>query len=175
MNRGTKGYQFNKEQREELEAALAECKNTNCMKRLQILVWRANGRSREEVAALSGFHKAHISTLVGRYMKEGIESVATERRKGGQHRNLSDEQESELLRGFTEQGEKGQVVTAGEIRAKYEALVGRKIGNGTIYRMLKRNGWRKVMPRGQHPKAASEEAIEASKKLTFGWTKQESD
>ncbi len=31
--------------------------------------------------------------------------------------------------------------------------------------VLKRKGWRKVMPRSKHPKKASPEAIEASKKL----------
>ncbi|MDE7249890.1 MAG: winged helix-turn-helix domain-containing protein, partial [Lachnospiraceae bacterium] len=33
-----------------------------------------------------------------------------------------------------------------------------------IYCVLKRHGWRKVMPRSRHPKKASEEVIETSKK-----------
>lgn len=41
--------------------------------------------------------------------------------------------------------------------------VGHSIGNGQIYRALKRHNWRKVMPRSRHPKKASEEAINASK------------
>ena len=36
---------------------------------------------------------------------------------------------------------------------------------GHIYAVLHRNGWRKTMPRSRHPKKASDEAIEASKKL----------
>ena len=39
-------------------------------------------------------------------------------------------------------------------------------GRGYIYMLLKRKGYRKVMPRSKHPKKAKEEAIEASKKLT---------
>ena len=159
----------------ELEKALSKCDNANCMKRLQVLVWRANGKSRELIAEMSGFHITHISTLVGRYMREGLEAVATERRRGGCRRNLSAEQEVEFLKRFEAMGEKGQVITAGEIRAEYETIMGRKIGNGTIYRILKRNGWRKVMPRGKHPKAGDEEAKEASKKLTFGWTREASN
>jgi len=175
MGRGSKGYRFSREQREELEAALAECKDTNCLKRLQILAWRASGKSREEIAELSGFHMAHISTLTGRYMREGLESVATERRVSGNRRNLTREQEKAFLEKFESVGVKGQVITAGEMRTEYEKLLGRKVGNGTIYRVLSRNGWRKVMPRARHPKAADEEAIEASKKLTLGWTNQSSD
>ena len=51
------------------------------------------------------------------------------------------------------------------MKAAYIEKVGHSIGGSQIYRMLKRHGWRKVMPRSKHPKKANEEAIEASKKL----------
>ncbi|WP_414153386.1 winged helix-turn-helix domain-containing protein [Peptoniphilus sp.] len=35
-----------------------------------------------------------------------------------------------------------------------------------MYRVLKRHGFRKIMPRSKHPKKASKEVIETSKKLT---------
>ena len=47
----------------------------------------------------------------------------------------------------------------------YEEKVGHPIGNSQIYRVLHRHNWRKVMPRSKHPNKASEEVIEASKKL----------
>ena len=166
---GCREYRFSKEQREELEAALAECEDVNCYKRLEILVWRARGKDRLKVAELSGFHPSHISTITGRYMKEGLEAVATERRPGGNHRNLSDDEEHELLETFRKEAEAGHLITAGEMKAEYEKKVGHAIGNGTIYRFLERHGWRKVKPRGKHPKAADSEAIEASKKLKLVW------
>lgn len=54
-----------------------------------------------------------------------------------------------------------------ELEQKYEEAVGHRIGNSQIYRVLERHGWRKVMPRSKHPKSASEEVIETSKKLTM--------
>lgn len=51
-----------------------------------------------------------------------------------------------------------------KIKAAYIEKVGHSIGNGQVYYMLKKRGWRKIMPRSQHPNKASEEAIEASKK-----------
>ncbi|MGI6691142.1 MAG: winged helix-turn-helix domain-containing protein [Christensenellales bacterium] len=36
------------------------------------------------------------------------------------------------------------------------------MGHGTIYAVLERHGWRKVIPRPRHPKKASQEVVEAS-------------
>ena len=54
-----------------------------------------------------------------------------------------------------------------EIKQAFDEQIGKETGNSYIYTMLKRNGWRKVMPRAKHPKKADDEAIEASKKLTI--------
>lgn len=83
----------------------------------------------------------------------------------GNHRNLSYEEEKQLLQHFAKKSEQGQVVETKEIKELYEQTVGHPIGRGHIYYVLKRHGWRKIMPRSKHPKKASEEAIEASKKL----------
>nr|WP_218563717.1 winged helix-turn-helix domain-containing protein [Peptoniphilus indolicus] len=58
------------------------------------------------------------------------------------------------------------MVTAKEIEKAYVKLVGHSIGTGQIYRVLKRHGFRKIMPRSKYPKKASKEVIETSKKLT---------
>lgn len=79
---------------------------------------------------------------------------------------MSFEEESELLSGFFEQAQKGQIVEVSKIKKAYVEKAGHDIGNGQIYYVLKRNSWRKVMPRSKHPKKASDEAIETSKKLT---------
>ena len=72
----------------------------------------------------------------------------------------------EFLKQFEEKAESGQIVTAKEIEKAYVKLVGHSIGTGQIYRVLKRHGFRKIMPRSKHPKKASKEVIETSKKLT---------
>lgn len=91
--------------------------------------------------------------------------MATEGRKGGNHRNLLIEQEREILEGFKENAAAGQIITPAKIKAKYDEVLGRETKPTFIYAVLKRNGWRMVMPRSQHPKTASDGVIEASKKL----------
>ena len=57
------------------------------------------------------------------------------------------------------------MVEISKIKAAYQEKVDYKISVVQIYRVLHRHGWRKIMPRSRHPKKATPEAIEASKKL----------
>jgi len=52
-----------------------------------------------------------------------------------------------------------------EIKEAYEKVIGHRTSTSQIYCVLHRHGWRKKMPRSKHPKKASDEAINASKKL----------
>ena len=78
---------------------------------------------------------------------------------------MSVEKEGEILAPFKERAEKGEIIEISEIKAAYQAEVDHPIGNSQIYFVLHRHGWRKVMPRSKHPKKASKEVIETSKKL----------
>ena len=157
-------YRYSEAERETIKAARKKNKDKRVEKRLHALELRANGKSAEEVSAATGFHKAYISRLTAKYRSGGIEAIV-ENHCGGNHRNMSAEEEALLLKPFREEAEKGQIVEVSKIKAQYEEAVGHSIGGSQIYYVLKRNGWRKVMPRSKHPKKASEEAIAASKKL----------
>ena len=81
---------------------------------------------------------------------------------------LSDPRDDEyfikILNKYEKSAEKGQIIKIYEIKEEYEKKCGHKIGAGTIYRVLKRHNWRKVMPRSKHPKKADDKEIEKSKK-----------
>ena len=156
-------YRYSEAERETIKAARKKNKDQRVEKRLHALELRANGKSAEEVSAATGFHKAYISRLTAKYRSGGIEAIV-ENHCGGNHRNMSAEEEALLLKPFQEEAEKGQIVEVSKIKAQYEEAVGHSIGGSQIYYVLKRNGWRKVMPRSKHPNKASEEAIAASKK-----------
>ena len=80
-------------------------------------------------------------------------------------------EEENFLESFEQEANAGHIITTAEIKAEYEKKVGHQTGGSTIYILLKRHGWRKVMPRSQHPNKANAEVINTSKKLTLGWTK----
>ena len=79
---------------------------------------------------------------------------------------MSEKEEAALLDRFQKKAEQGQMLDIRAIADAYEKAVGHPISRGQIYRVLRRHGWRKVMPRSKHPKKASDEVIATSKKLT---------
>ena len=157
-------YRYSEADLAKIVAARKRNKDKRAEKRLYALELRAEGKSAEEVSTATGFHKAYISQLTAKYRKGGIEAISGNH-YGGNRRNMSMEEEAALLEPFQAEAEKGQIVEVSQIKAQYEEAVGHRIGGSQIYYVLKRNGWRKVMPRSKHPKKAGEEAIEASKKL----------
>lgn len=158
-------YKLSDEQYAEVKAAQKANREKQIENRLKVLAMRYEGKKMDEIAAATGFHHAHISNLLRKYFEEGLTAIA-EKHYLGNNRNMSIEEESAFLEPYREQAEAGHILDTGEIKRAYEEKVGHKIGNGQIYRVLDRHGWRKVMPRSQHPKKASEEDIASSKKLT---------
>lgn len=158
-------YKFSEEEIVAIETARRENKDKRAEARLKALELRAKGLKSGEIAQKTGFHSGYITTLVRKYRKNGLEAISGNH-YGGNRRNMSVEDEREILATFKVRGEKGEMVTIGEIEAAYQSAVDHPIGNSQIYRVLHRHGWRKVMPRSKHPKKASKEVIESSKKLS---------
>lgn len=159
-----KKYKFTQEQFEEILAAKAKNRNKRIDKRLTVLELSCKGVNRAEIALITGYNIGYIPKLISQYRDGGLEAIIGNHYSGN-HRNLTFEEEAALLRPFQERANAGQLVDIREIKATYETAVGHKIGSGQIYLVLRRHNWRKVMPRSRHPRKASEEVIETSKKL----------
>lgn len=158
-------YQFTSAQIAELSEARKVNKNKTVDKRLEALIMRAEKASRDAVSAKTGFCKQYITDLTANYHKNGLSAIVESHYKGNR-RNMSFDEEAAFLAQFESQAQKGQLVEISAIAAAYEEKVGHSIGGSQIYYVLARHGFRKVMPRSRHPKSASPEVIEASKKLT---------
>lgn len=92
--------------------------------------------------------------------------AVSEKHYSENRRNMSIEKEARFLEQFRAKAEQGHMLDIHEIRYAYEKKAGHRISCAQVYRVLHRQGWRKVMPRSKHPKKASEEVIATSKKLT---------
>jgi transposase len=120
-------------------------------------------RPAEEIAKHCGVSKAMVHQVISRYNRLGVVAVETVGKGGRYHDYLSLQEEREFLAPFFARAERGELATAGEIQRAFEARVGQQVAESTIYRLLDRHGWRKLMPRPRHPKA-SPEAQEQFKK-----------
>ena len=167
-----KKKEFSQEQVAEVKALRKKIKEASLSRKLQAVELKMEGYSNNEIVKITGYCVRQINGLVSVYLRDGLDYFRREQRAGGNRRNMSLSQEAEMLSAFEQAGEAGQVITVAEIKAAYEEKCGHRIGRGQIYRVLARHGWRKVMPRSQHPNKADDGAIEASKKLTPGWRKK---
>jgi len=139
-------------------------KDVKALRRLQALYMRGIGKTNADIKEILGFNVQYITDLVSKYMKNGIDSILTDKRTSN-NRRMTFAQESAFLEQFEELADAGQIVTVAKILEKFNEVTGKNNNSSTIYRLLKRHGWRKVKPRPQHPGKASDEEIDSSKKL----------
>ena len=163
-----KTYNVSKKQIAEIGEARKTNRDKQVEKRLHAVQLRGEGKKNEEIAKQLETSSDMVSRWVSMYATGGLAALLPKKREA-HRRNMSYAEEKSLLKEYLERAEAGQIVEVSEIKAVYEARAGHRISSGQIYRVLKRHGWRKVKPRSRHPKKATPEAIEASKKLTWRW------
>lgn len=122
--------------------------------RIQCVLIRATlGSSAAEIARLLGWSTATVHVMHSRWARQG-EAIFEVRGRGGRHhQHLTAEQEAELLVPFAERAGAGGTLTVAEIQQAYQERSGKAVARSTIYRLLERHGWRKIVPRPRHPKA----------------------
>jgi transposase len=122
--------------------------------RIQCVLIRATlGSSAAQIAQLLGWSTATVHVLHSRWAKQGDAIFDLRGRGGRRHQHLSAEQEAQLLAPFVARAEAGGMLKVAEIQQAYEQHAGVAVAPSTIYRLLDRHGWRKVVPRPRHPKA----------------------
>ena len=116
----------------------------------------------EKIGEIVRLSPHRVKMIHRNFRKNGMEAVKEKR--GGRYReNMTFDEEVKLLHEFEEESLSGKLVVAGRIKSAYETKVGREVSESTIYRMLARHGFRKIVPYQRHPKANKEEQ-EAFKK-----------
>ena len=60
--------------------------------------------------------------------------------------------EKALLARFAKAAGAGELLNIHDLKASYEKAIGHETSNSTVYNLLARHGWRKLMPRPYHPK-----------------------
>ena len=163
----TKTYTITEENTKELREAMKKRENGRFYAKLQSVALRGEGKSYDEISEITGYHPTYASHLVSIYCNEGLAGLCKDGRKGGNHRNMKPENEKKFVAGFEERAKSGQLTTIAEIAAAYDELTGKEHeSKSTVYYLLHKYGWRKITPQTSHPGKASDEVIEASKKLT---------
>jgi transposase len=114
-------------------------------------------RKAEEIARDTGVSVTTVRRVISTYKRLGLAAMETPGTGGRRHEYMSLEQERAFLQPFVARAETGEIATAGQIQQAFESQVRQPVHISTIYRLLDRHGWRKLVPRPRHPKANPEE------------------
>ena len=136
-----------------IEKLLQRAKTIEEFKRIQSVWLRAKlNFPIEQISQAVGLSIASIRCYHSRYLQEGKSALSSKKRGGRYRDNFSIEEEKELLAPFIEKAQEGRMLVVSEVKAVYEERLGASVAASTIYRMLARHGWRKLLPRKRHPK-----------------------
>jgi transposase len=142
----------------EIALQMKEAEKTSYYRKLQCvhLALLHPEMSAAQIGKITLYSTSRVWAIHAEYRENGLEGLVDGR--GGRYReNMTVDDETELLETFKEESENGKLVVAGKIKLAYEAKVGKEVAESTIYRMLDRHGFRKIVPYKRHPKANKEE------------------
>ena len=122
-------------------------------------------RKAEEIARDMGVSVTTVRRVISRYNRLGLAAIETPGKGGRRHAYMSLDQERTFLHPFFARAARGEIATGEDIQRAFEAQVKHEVHITSIYRLLDRHGWRKLVPRPRHPKADPEEQAAFKKTL----------
>jgi transposase len=154
MGVAMKGEAINKQECQGIERALQMAKGNEALyRRIQIVHLRAaHGMTQEAIANATGVSRSTVSRVHMAWFRKGMASFELQPRGGRIRENMSREEEAAFLKKFTHKAGAGELVCIQDIHKAYEQKIGRPTGSTTVYSLLERHGWRKLMPRPHHPR-----------------------
>ena len=134
--------------------------------RIQMVLWREIGMTQPAIAqgmgvSLSTVNRAHMA-----YDHGGIKALKPKPNGGRKRENMSLAEEKAFLARFATAAGAGEMLNIHDLKAAYEQAIGHQTSDSTIYNLLHRHDWRKLMPRQFHPQR-NLKAQNAFKKTAF--------
>lgn len=152
---------------EEISKKLANSSNVRISGYWQIILSISFNPSRkaEEYALFLGINKSKVYKIVQLYNKLGANFVDNLQWGGRRDATafISLSEEAELIKSFSHQASKGQILTAKHIKKMIEKKIGVDVSDDYVWDLFKRHNWKKKMPRPEHPKK-DKQAQDAFKK-----------
>ena len=153
----------------EIKERLYSCKNGRHASYWQILLTLSlsPGKRAKDYAALLGCSERKLYRIRALYNKEGPH-FTDKLCWGGRRQKLclmGLQEEQQLLQTWEATAQEGGVLVAKQLRKAVEDKVGHPVSDDYLWDMLRRHGWKKKVPRPEHPKAGEvKEKREAFKK-----------
>jgi len=119
--------------------------------RIQMVLLRESGMTQPAIAEAMGVSLSTVNRAHMAFDQGGIKALKPKAIGGRQRENMTVVEEKALLARFAKAAGAGEMLNIHELKAAYEKAIGHETSNSTIYNVLARHGWRKLMPRPFHP------------------------
>ena len=124
-----------------------------CRQKKWLIIYNAlvDPRPAAQIALHTGTTKRKVHQVISDYNRQGVKAIETPGKGGRRRGYMSLSAEKKFLAQFDFIAKKGVITTVTKIKRAFEAQIGQTVHPTTIYRLLERHQWRKVMPRSHHP------------------------
>jgi len=135
-----------------LKAALRWKISAAQRQRIQMVLLREGGLPQPAIAVVMGVSLSTVNRAHMAYDSGGIKALKPKPNGGRKHENMTLTEEKALLSRFAKAAGAGEMLNIHDLKAAYEKAIGHATSDSTVYNLLHRHGWRKLMPRPHHPK-----------------------
>jgi transposase len=134
--------------------------------RIQMVLLRESGVTQPAIAEAMGVSLSTVNRAHMAFDQDGIKALKPKAIGGRQRENMTVAEEKALLERFAHAAGAGELLNIHDLKTAYEKAIGHPTSDSTVYNLLHRHGWRKLMPRPFHPKR-NLAAQDAFKKTAF--------
>ncbi len=120
--------------------------------RIQMVLLRESGMTQPAIAEAMGVSLSTVNRAHMAYDHGGLKALEQKPVGGRKRENMTLDEEKTLLARFAKSAGAGEMLNTHDLKAAYEKAIGHETSNSTVYNVLARHGWRKLMPRPFHPK-----------------------
>jgi transposase len=120
--------------------------------RIQMVLLREGGLAQPAIAAVMGVSLSTVNRAHMAYDSGGSKGLKPKPNGGRKHENMTLTEEKALLSRFAKAAGAGEMLNIHDFKAAYEKVIGHATSDSTVYNLLHRRAWRKLMPRPHHPK-----------------------
>jgi len=117
-----------------------------------MVLLRESGMTQPAIAEAMGVSLSTVNRAHMAYDHGGLKALKSKPSGGRKRENMTLAEEKALLAGFAKAAGAGEMLNIHDLKVAYEKAIGHATSNSTVYNLLTRHGWRKLMPRPFHPK-----------------------
>ena len=120
--------------------------------RIQMVLLRESEMTQPAIAGALGVSLSTVNRAHMAYDQGGIKALKPRPSGGRKRENMTLDEEKALLACFAKAAGAGEMLNIHDLKAAYEKAIGHETSKSTIYNLMARHGWRKLMPRPFHPR-----------------------